>query len=436
MPILRSSPALLTALLLAACATRSAIDESRHLAKLGEFSRAFVVLDDLRNEQIAAGGEVDPKLAAAHRVARMEYLLHNAEQLIYGEDDAGAMADLVELETLDPDYPGITALRARIDRKRAERLVSRGEEALVRKDFARALVDFWEAKALDPAVADADEGIKAVQEATGRMSARAQEQFLEAVRKLPEFRFVEVQWHASNVLHNTPGRDEAKQLVDKAKRENALAIMARGKQCEEMARYGAALIDYRTAKATDPTLPGIDAAIASVEREHRALVLVENAEIAMLGGRFAEARELLGEAFELSVMARNDVGAMVQRVRRTEGESRYSDARDLQVLGKKEEALAAFEALAKDWPNGLLDESARIDSLRVDLEGARTEWEAAEAAETAGDLPKALEHYENSERYYPKWRDGKARIARLRAAIQASGAGDGAGRDAPGTRGS
>lgn len=418
---------LLPVLLLVACATRSAIEESRASARLGDYNRAFIVLDDMRRQQLADGGEVDAELAAAHRQAWMAFLLHRAEERIFQEREDAALADLAELEGLQADYHGIQGLRDRAKLKKARRIIGRGEDSLVRKDYAQALACFLESEAIVPGLEDAAKGIKAVREATDRLTQRGQEQFLEAVRKLPEFRFIEVQWHASNVINNTPDRDEAKSLEEKARRENAQQAMARGKACEIDARFGAALLEYKAAKLLDPGVPGVEAAIAAMTKEQKAAVLIEKAQIDMRAGRFDAAREHLGEAFELSLMARNDIGALVLETKRLEGERRYQEARDLEVLGKKAEALAAFEALAKNWPDGYSDEKARIDSLRVDLEGAQKEWAEAEAAEAAKDLPKALEHYENSERYYPKWKDGKQRIERLRAAIAAAAGGGGQG---------
>jgi len=408
---------LLPVLLLAACATRSAIDESRASADRGDYSRAYIILEDLRRQQMATGAEVDAELAAAHAKAWKEFLLARAEERIYQEQEDAALADLAELEGLHADYKAIDGLRHRALLKKARRIITRGEENLLRKDYAQALSCFVEAEAIMPGLADTTKGIQAVGEATSRLTKRAQEQFLEAVRKLPEFRFVEVQWHASNVIHNMPGRDEAKPLEDKARRENAMRAMARGKECEGQGRYGAALLEYKAAASLDKDLPGVTEAIASMKKEQQAAVLIDKAQIDMRAGRFDAAREHLGEAFELSLMARNDIGALVLQTKRLEGERQYQEARDLEVLGKKAEALVAFEELAKTWPDGFSDEKAHIDGLRVDIEGAQKEWAEAEAAEAAGDLPKALEHYENSDRYYSKWKDAKVHVARLRAAI-------------------
>lgn len=413
MTLLRLFPVVL----LAACATQSAIETSQHYSRLGDYVRAYDELDALHRAQATGGGEVDPALVIALRHARMEFLYDRAQTHIFQEREDAALIDLAELATLEPNYPGLASLTARAKHKKAMRMVQRGDEALVRKDYVLALGWYLDSRKVEPGLLPAEEGIENVHKSTERLSARAQEQFLEAVRKLPEFRFIEVQWHAGNVVHNAPNREEAKQLRERAERANAQLAMDKGRECERAGQYGAALQEYKKARELDKTLPGLDEAIAGVTRELEALLLVDQAQRAMRVGDFELAREHLGNAFELSVMARNDIGEMVAQSRKMEGERRYSAARDLEVLGKKAESLAAFEALAKDWPDGLSDEKARIDSLRVDIDGATKEWAEAEAAEAAGDLPKALEHYENSERFYAGWKDGKERIATLRAKI-------------------
>jgi tetratricopeptide (TPR) repeat protein len=426
---------LLPVLLLAACATRSAIDESRYYARLGDPVRAYQVLDVLVTSQLAAGGTIDETLAEEHQRAYRAMLLARAEQQIFQEREDLALGDLAELDSLEPGYPGVDELRRRAQRKRAQRILERGDDMLRRKDYAQALTAFVECLAIypngpaqdakDDIEQDAKDGIEEVRAATSRMSRRAQEQFLEAVRKVPELRFVEVQWHTANALHNVPDREEAQTLQDKARRENAQKAIASARAAEREAKFGAALMEYKAAHRFDPTVPGLDESIAAMEKEVQAAALVDTAQIDMRAARFDVAHEKLAHAFELSTMGRNDIAKLVRETRRMQGEHEYQKARDLEVLGRKIEALAAFEALAKDWPEGVADERARIDGLRVDIEGAEKEWAEAEAAEAAGDLPRALEHYRNAQRFCAGFRDVKERIEKLRAATTPPGGGEG-----------
>ena len=408
---------LLPVLFLAACSTHSAIERSRNYIRVGDYMHAFQVLDDARSEQLMNGGSVDEELEKVHATVRKEYLRDRARRAIFQEREELAVADLAELERLDPAYPELDALKGRANHKRALRAVQRGEEQLLRKEYIEALASFIQAGQTEPGLEAAEAGIAKVKAVTDQLSVRAQQQFLEAVRKLPEFRFVEVQWHSGNVINNAPEREDAKQLRSKALRENAKRELAIAVDCERKAQYGAAMVHYREAQRLDPTLVDIEGKIQRMEREMEASVILERAQMMIRAGRFDEARQQLAIAFEKSELSRGQVSDLMMQTRQLEGMKRYQEARDLEVMGRKAEALAAFEGLSKDWAEGLVDEKARVDSLRVDLAGAASEWAEAEAAEAAGDLPKALDHYRNSERFYANWKDGKARIQRLQETI-------------------
>lgn len=418
---------LLPAFLLTACGTHSAIDQSRAFAEVDDRQHAFEVLDKARDEQLANGGVVDPELEAAHASALKQFLRWRARNSIFQEREDQALVDLRDLAALDPDYPGLESLRERANLKRARRAAMRGDDHLLRKEFTEALQQYAISQQIVPDFQAALDGVHAVKVATAGMSARAQEQFLEAVRKLPDFRHIEVQWHAANVLNNDPERSDAKEMLTKSTRENANQIVARALECEKDGKFGAALMQLRNAKQLDGKLPGVDEHIARMAKELKAVGLIDRAEVTIRSGKFAEVRELLAEAFELSIASRGQISELMIENKRAEAMAGYQVARDLEVLGKKAEALAAFEALAKDWPAGLADEVSRIAGLRVDIEGATSEWADAEAAEAAGDLPKALQHYLDAERFYAGWKDGKARIERLRAAIARGAAGGNGG---------
>ena len=404
-------------LLLAGCGTSSVISRSNEYVERGDYRNAFQVLEDERVRQLDGGGQVTEELAQAHEQRRREFLLWRARWSIFQEREDDALRDLDKLALVAPDYPEMARLRHRAMVKKAMRVVGEADALLARKDFAEAMKLYLESQRLVPGFEPAEEGMKNVRDAMARLSARAQQQFLQAVRKVPEFRFVEVAWHAANVLHDSPEREDARGLRESARKENAQKAFERGRECEKDDQFGAALVLYRQARELDAKLEGVDEAIAQMEREMKASAMIEKAQIDMRSGDFESARKLLSQAFEQSTLARGTISELMILTREREGQEHYRKARDLEVMGKKAEALAAFEALSKDWPDGLEDEQARVSALRVDVEGAATEWAAAEAAEQAGDLPAALDHYINAERFYAEWRNGEAEIERLRQLI-------------------
>ena len=410
-----------------ACGTSSAIQRSEQFAQIGDHDRAFHVLEQQRNALLEAGSTPSAEFEAAYATAQRRYLLERARWEIFGEQEQKALETLAELERLAPEYPELDALRQRAIRKQALQAVQLGDEMLLRKDLEGALTSYLRAESLQPGLAEAIDGSENVRLALGKLSDKAQRQFLEAVRKLPEFRFVEVRWHSDIAFDNAPEREDAEQLSQRAQRELAQKALERGRECLDDDQFGAALLEFRNARKLDPDLEGIDARIAEVEQEVRAATLMAKAQVAMRGGNFEIAREQLDEAFAISTLSRGGISELMLQLRRREGDMQYQAARDLEILGKKEAALAAYEALAQKWPDGFEDEQARIEGLKLDIDSAKTEWAAAEAAEAAGDAAAALQHYRAAMQFYPGWQDGAARIERLQRVVGAESpsAGDG-----------
>ena len=241
---------LLPALLLTACSTHSAIERSQGYARRGDYLHAYQVLDAARNEQLE-GGSVDPDLEEAYVSTKKEYLRDRARRLIFQEREDLALRDLAELAELDPNFPELDTLRDRARHKKAVREVQRGDEQLLRKEYPEALKSFLTARQIEPGLVAADEGIAKVKEVTDQLSLRAQQQFLEAVRKLPEFRYIEAQWHSGNALHSVPDREDAKKVQSRAVQENARQELLAGEACEKQQQYGAALVHFRAAQKLD-----------------------------------------------------------------------------------------------------------------------------------------------------------------------------------------
>jgi tetratricopeptide (TPR) repeat protein len=412
---------LLLALLFTGCASSSALDRSRDYSSHGDAFRAFEILDAEREARQKAGETTDEEFEREYSSARQRFLVDRARRLIFLEQEVEAIVDLAKVLQVDPDNREALVLRLRALDKLAAKATAIGDNLRLKNNLEEALASYIEAERNVPGYKEAVDGAELVRQAVARLNERAQQQFLEAVRKMPEFRYVEVRWHSANALTNDPKRDDAEALRARANHEIALRTVQRGKECQKKDQFGAALVEFRTAQKLEPTLPGIDDAIAQMEREVQATWLSERASMDMRMGRFEAANAGLKKAFDLSTLSRGRISELMIESRRLEADRDYKNARDFEIQGKKREALAAFEALTTRWPDGFSDEKARIDGLRSDIDLAEQEWAAGEAAETAGDLPKALEHFLASERYYADFKDAKGRITSLRAKIAGSG---------------
>jgi tetratricopeptide (TPR) repeat protein len=412
--------ALAGALLVAACGTQSVLDSSDEYMRVGQVRFAYSEVDSARTAQQAAGS-VDPALEARWRHLRTLYMIDLGRQEIYADNESKGLEHLAEALTLEADNREAMDLVRRANRKMAVRATRQGQDHLAKNELEAALTAFGEALGFLPGYKPAVEGIASVRAAVGRMHREAQEQFLEAIRKLPQLRYFEVDWHASVAIARDPTRNDAEDVRDRALRQLAESARAEAKRSEEAGSYGAALMCYRSARDLWPEMPGIRENIEQMQREVEAQWRIERAALSIRSNKLAEARQLLAEAFELSSLERAAISELQLETRKQEGRLTYQSARDMELQGMKAEALAAFESLSKDWPDGLVDEKTRIGALRSDIEGAEKAFTAGESAEAAGDLPAALKHYREAEIYYAGYRDVAARVARLTAAVDRSG---------------
>ncbi|MCA8977901.1 MAG: hypothetical protein KDC98_24460 [Planctomycetes bacterium] len=406
---------LLPVLLLAACGSTSILDQSRDYIRLGYPRQAYHLLDTERQRAFDAGERIDPKLEAAWEEARLLFQLDRGRSYIFGEFDDEALVALAAVLAVDPDNAEALAMRERAIAKKSARSVAAGQQHLAKREFVPALEAFLEAQRVLPTSKAAIEGQEQVRVEVAKLTERAQRQFLEAVRKLPEFRYIEVRWHSANALASDPERTDAEAIGKRARLEIAQERLTRGKENQQHGQFGAALFEYKAAKRLDESIPDIDATIAEVEKEIEASRLAEGAQMHMRRLEFAEARAQLEKAFEMSKMQRAGISELMIENRQLKGEADYEAARDLERQGLKQEALEAFVALSASWPDGLRDEKARIEGLQGDITAARKEWELAVAAEAAGKPAEALEHYITSDQFYSRLHDAKARIDRLRA---------------------
>lgn len=403
------------ALLAVGCASSSLIRQSEDYTAVGNHHQAYHVLLAERTRLQAEGETPSEAFEAAYRKAEIAYVIDRALRQIFQDREEEGLATLAEAEQLGADPAIVAGWRGRATYKLAKRATEAGNEHLAKGELQPAMEMYLKALDRRPGMVEALEGTEKVREAMSRLTERAQQQFLEAVRKLPEFRYVEVQWHATNATENDPQREDAKAILVQARSEILDAMFARGKELQNVDQFGAALIEYKGVQRVDPGYPGVVAAITAMEKEVDATRLVEKAKVEMRMERFVQARQSLDDALKLSEFSRAGIGELVMQCEKMRGESAYRAARDLEILGKKQDALAAFRAIVAEWPNGISDEVARAEALQVDVDGAKTEWAAAEAAEAAGKDAEALEHYRNAERYCPEYLDVKARIERLRA---------------------
>lgn len=426
MTIRRNILASLACFVAAGCVANSAIERSQEYLAEGYVLQAYQELDHERTRQLQEGGQVDPELQQEWQRVRFLYLVERGRQEIYLDHELAGIAMIREALELRPDDERPLALVERARLKLAKREVAIGSEMLAKRDLEQAVAAFRRALAYKPGYEPAIEGEEKVRESVSRLHGEAQMQFLDAVRKLPEFRYPEVDWHAQAAIARDPSREDAAEVKRRALREIAQDARERAEASRAAKNYGAALMEYRTALKFWADMPQVAEAIADMQAELQAQSKMEQAQLAMQSERFEKATALLGEAQALSKLEGAMISELRVECRRKQGMVAYKAARDLELQGLKQEALTAFEKVLADWPEGLDDEKTRVEALHIDVNAAIAAYEAGDAAEKKGDLAAALEQFKTARTYYAKLRDVAARIAAVEAKL-APPAGEGSG---------
>ncbi|MGE3174419.1 MAG: hypothetical protein AB7O97_17445 [Planctomycetota bacterium] len=421
---LRTAPGLALAVLLVGCASSAALERSQQYLEDGFTLQAYLEVDAERTRLQEAGLTVGSELEAAWLDLRYRYLIDLSREAIYANREQRGLELAGQALAMRPGDAAAAELIARAKRKMAVRATAAGQTALAKGDFEDAMLAFQEALVHLPGYGPAEEGVAAVREAVSRLHREAQEQFLEAIRKMPQFRYSEVDWHATAALSRDPSREDAGEVQDRALKELAIEAQRRAEASKAEKGYGAALMEYRTARELWSGLPGVDDYIRQMEREVAAMQKIEAAQLAIQADRLEDARHQLDAAYELSQLERTTIDELRFEARRRAGTIRYEAARDLELQGDKAGALAAFEALSAEWPDGLEDERTRIGALRSDIAGAEKAYTAGVAAQERGDLADALDQFRTARTYYEGFKDVAQRIEQLQAELERAG-GDG-----------
>ena len=415
------------------CTGSSALELSNGYLREGHIYLAFSELDREYQTQIEAG-VLDEDLAAAREALYPRYLIARARREVYADRELEALALLEEGLALVPGNEAALELVQRANRKLADRATKAAQDYLIRKEITEALALFMQAQDYVPGYPPATQGVEALRQAVKEMHREAQEQYLEAIRKMPQFRFEEVDWHTRVAIDRNDSRADAVEVRDRALVELAERAVKSAIENRDTGHFGAALMEYRSALAIWESIAGaadesrldvIHEYIAHMEREVKAQSMIERALLAVEADRVDDARGMLAEAVLLTSLQQAEINELRHEARVREGERAYDHARDLELQGMKSAALAAFEQLSAQWPDGLRDEKTRVGALREDISGASTEYAQGIEAERKGELAVALDHFQMAATFYERFPGVLDSIERVQEKIAAE-AGNGA----------
>lgn len=405
--------ACVASLALSSCrSTPDAVDRSREYYTAANYYQSFQELADERESNPG-----DPMIEREYQRARIAFLLERAQEDVFREREPLAIRNLQQALTLDPDNEVAKRWLDKALHKLAKRTAAAGDQQRERGNLEEALKLYSEALRYVPDHAGATEGVALVRVDWASRRSKANTRYLQGVRALAEQLFGQTWYQMGIALEKDPGLANARTSQQTAQRRLIEHRYEMAKQMERDGYYAASLKEYQACAKLMPDLEGIADGIARMERETKAEDLARQGEHKMMRNEFEEARKLLEQAWEISVVERAAMSEMLVALNERAMQDLYGKALDLEYQHQKEKALALFKKVDEGMPEGFKDVKARISSLESDLAVAGRALMRGLEAEKAGDQAAALDAYQEALLVYPGYEQLDAKVAELKKAL-------------------
>jgi tetratricopeptide (TPR) repeat protein len=403
----RAALACLFAAAAACAATEDARARAERQLELGNYDVAYSILS-------AAADQTpdDSSLQRDLRRVRILHLLKKGQELVFRDHDAEALREFERVLLIDESN---AVARAWIDKaklKLADRATAAGDEARVRGRYDQALERYQEALGYWTGHEAATAGQQAIGQIYAVRRQKGLDNYMKGMRAQSERNFDQTRYHMEIALAHDPTLPRAQERLDLARRRIAEQAMREAQIAEEQGWFATALLQYQHAKAEQPNDAAIEAAIARTRSEVEVSEMLAEGSWLASRRQFAKARELLEKAYERSTRQREPISRQLIALREVGLDAHYAEAVDLELDYRYEDALAAFKAIDKEWPEQL-DVRARINGLETSLAAAKEARERGQRAEAAGDTAAAVEAYRDALLHLPKFADLEQRIAAL-----------------------
>jgi len=122
----------------------------------------------------------------------------------------------------------------------------------------------------------------------------------------------------------------------------------------------------------------------------------------------------------LTTVQQEAISEKLLLVHEREVEMRYVAAKDRELQRRFKEAREAYLEIDSEIP-GYADVRARISDLDIRIEEAEKAYKAGVAAQDAGDVDGAIQHFSDVQLYWPGYQDSDQRLAKLRGEGSGSG---------------
>ncbi|HEX9792593.1 MAG TPA: hypothetical protein VGC54_01285 [Planctomycetota bacterium] len=397
---------LLAGLVAAGCTAR-ATSEGDRLYRLGEFDRA------LTEYQRAEDGSAEGR----ERVRQTEYMVYadGARELLHLNRPKDAVTVLDYAEGIRPGHPYTAELRARAGKKLAEELTREARELFEDGEAAAAVGVYTEALGWNPEFAEARQGlVRATALARGIRNSgqRHYDQGLEELdgghdgRARTAFMHATTFWGADN---------RAGQLLEELSGRLAAESRDEGRRYFRLGMIGPAWVALRDANRLQPGDAETTEMIARIEARIRAEGQLVRADMLVRAGEPEPASELIDQAEAAAAgELEGEIWALRRAAENARQRHRYLEARSTELDRRVVEATRIYdEILRETGEEGFEDVSRRARMLHARLDRAATAYQAALAAEAAGDRARYAEKLAEVVRLAADYKDAALRLGAL-----------------------
>ncbi len=366
-----------------------------------------------------AEGRSNPELQRKLRDAYVATRIQEGQQLLFRQELVKANELFQECVAVAPDSATAKAWLKKSERDLSRSLTELGKDKLSVREYQEAIELFESARRYDSGNEDAKAALDRAREILEWRARKGDELWRTGLRAGSQGQHGVAETRAENSLEFTGKNETVIEYVDEMRSRRGEEAYRLAHSMEEEGQWHGALRAYSEAKTLGSTAPGLDEAIARMEREAKADSNVRAGQLALLKEDFDEAIANFQSARELTEDPDNLVAidARLAEVGESRNDYAYRKAGDLVLEGRMDDALAAFRALDASSP-AYADTRERIDRLETKvIVPSRAAFAEAEERMAANDLEGARSRLKDVVLLYPFYPGARELLRKIEAKL-------------------
>ncbi|MEM1447512.1 MAG: tetratricopeptide repeat protein [Planctomycetota bacterium] len=353
------------------------------------------------------------------RITEIRLYMRRGDLAVEQADWDGAKRAYEEVLYRDPQNPDVQARLDGLTEARANHHYRVGQDLLAQENPFDAIGEFEEALNLVPGHERAAASLERARAEKADREERSAKAFTDGREAWSEGRHEEALTLLAQAVELDPRSIEARRTLESARHQMAEVLVAEADQLVADGRFDEAVDTYMQAREYDPEFLGLDERILRAQQEARAVVLVQEGDLAFEGGDWQAAFEAYDEAWYLT-SNRAPFRERWETSREQYALLVYTSAQSAELNGDVLAALADLEVLTQIYGE-YRDSRTMRRRMEERLDGARRAYEAGCRAQQERDLASAVEHFRSCNRALANFRDTAQRLRDVEHDIETAG---------------